>query len=474
MSSAGWRLHSELVAVIDRLVQAAVAELKRLEAKRLDANSQPHILMQFTSLMETLGTEALGKILSILDTARVELKLDKLDYPATAKPHVVYILQSSRGRSIPEEDSAKAEIIPATCLQDKCGHFNISTDNKKRQRSIKTKLRKSKIKPQDLKTRMDMDMTESLTNKEPCLQSAGENNPTTFTSTSLAPPFLPKTECAMCDISFNSESAFRARSLKTHMYKHTEDYPFKCQECGKGYIDGDKLMGHLSVHTGLKPFDCKVCGSSFTAKTNLHRHMRSHTGTKPYTCAECGRSFTRSRTLRDHMTIHSGVRPYKCSSCGRTFNHKVNLIVHERIHTGERPYLCSICPKAFRTTVALQVHQRVHTGEKPYICDVCGRAFSQQSSLCVHRRVHLNERSYVCHVCSKSFNNPQNLKLHMRVHSGERPYACGLCDKTFVQNAHLHTHMMHMHSGVKQCMCEHCGKVYADRRTLRVHKCVYK
>ncbi|KAJ0061979.1 hypothetical protein NL108_014699 [Boleophthalmus pectinirostris] len=563
-------LHAELAAVIERLVLAAVTELQRLtkreeeEVKRLDTDTQQHTMVQFASVMETLGNEALGKILSILDTVAVELKLDKLNNPPPTKSHVLYILQGSRvgvehsygagdnmsrgqpiiedhcygtndkttDKDLPsqecllleEQGCANAEVTPAISVQDKSENRSLTAVGKKRTHSNKTKLCKSKIKPQDTCSQRDSDMSEYLIedrseeepvnliskikceNEDSSLERAEEmhdsvrSSPETFTLAHSSSSFVLKTwcfNCTICGIDFSSEFAFRvhmsshtvdkpfkcptcdssfnkANSLKMHMYKHTGDYPFKCPECGKGYADKDKLKGHLSIHTGQKPFACKVCGNTFTAKTNLHRHMRSHSGTKPYTCSECGRGFTRSRTLKDHMTVHSGVHPFKCSFCNRSFNHKVNLIVHERIHTGERPYVCSLCSKAFRTTVALHVHQRVHTGEKPYICDVCGRAFSQQSSLCVHKRVHLNERSYICHTCNKSFNNPQNLKLHVRVHSGERPYVCELCDKTFVQNAHLRTHTMHMHSGVKQCMCEHCGKVYADRRTLRVHKCVYK
>lgn len=84
-------MHTELAAVIEALVQAAVVELQRLEedsllfgargpgeerheVDRVQRKTQDK-LVQFASIMETLGNEALGKILNIMDKARLVVQV---------------------------------------------------------------------------------------------------------------------------------------------------------------------------------------------------------------------------------------------------------------------------------------------------------------------------------------------------------------------------------------------------------------
>lgn len=63
-----------------------------------------------------------------------------------------------------------------------------------------------------------------------------------------------------------------------------------------------------------KRYKCEACGRAFVEAKDLRRHFRSHTGEKPYECIECEKCFARADQLKTHMKVHTGGRTLSVST----------------------------------------------------------------------------------------------------------------------------------------------------------------
>ena len=70
--------------------------------------------------------------------------------------------------------------------------------------------------------------------------------------------------------------------MKRHVQGHAPDSEkrFKCDVCGKGFVDINNFKDHMNIHTGEKPYKCKFCTSCFASKGNHAQHEKSHLGHK--------------------------------------------------------------------------------------------------------------------------------------------------------------------------------------------------
>ncbi|XP_036326370.1 zinc finger protein 236 [Rhagoletis pomonella] len=296
---------------------------------------------------------------------------------------------------------------------------------------------------------------------------------------------------------------FRGRNdLRRHMLIHSDERPFKCEQCGKCYRQAVNLRNHIaSAHESHRQFACPQCPKMFALKGRLRLHMRLHSGEKPYACTQCEKRFARGGHLQQHIISHhkGSTKQYVCEKCSTAFSSASNLRAHMDRHENGPDHYCEICKEHFpnepvlrahinklhyelgqfdceicKKTIeddALAHHMKMHTNVKTHICEVCKAYFMQKSQYNVHMRMHTGERPYQCRICWQTFAYSSVLKLHIRKHTGEKPFQCSLCKDVvaFSQLAHFKTHMKKIHKQTNPYMCEGCQQFFKVKAELQAH-----
>ena len=94
-------------------------------------------------------------------------------------------------------------------------------------------------------------------------------------------------------------------------------------------------MCHMMIHTEERPYKCNNCDNTYEYNWNSLIHVRIHKGDIPHHCIQCDNTPGNECNYFIHMNIHTGERPFRCSHCDKTFRHNLDLLDHLRIHTGD-------------------------------------------------------------------------------------------------------------------------------------------
>ncbi|XP_071176959.1 uncharacterized protein [Mytilus edulis] len=115
-------------------------------------------------------------------------------------------------------------------------------------------------------------------------------------------------ECTKCGKSFKLQEHLK-RHMKMHLIR-------------EGEIPADKT--YLCEYAG--------CGARYTTSTQLKVHtMSKHTNERPWTCSNCNKGFTtRDKLLRHEQTHVEGL--YDCEICHKKLPSKESLAIHTKYH----------------------------------------------------------------------------------------------------------------------------------------------
>ena len=201
----------------------------------------------------------------------------------------------------------------------------------------------------------------------------------------------------------------------------------------------------MNHHLGQPRFKCDLCSLRFKWRQQKWEHMatrHSVSGTA-YQCDKCNVSFHTSMVYLKHKALHADRRTssgffakhIKCS-CGHIITHHRELWTHVQNHQraketdfaralakkyfGDRILECTFkfCRKMFLTTWALRLHEKkTHIQAKSHVCDYpkCGKAFVLLQDLRDHNDTHFGLKKHICRHCGKAFAAKPNLVVHRRL-----------------------------------------------------------
>lgn len=276
-----------------------------------------------------------------------------------------------------------------------------------------------------------------------------------------------------CRILFRNFNYFKA-----HMSTmHKDEFPFKCEECGKEFEQTTALNSHRNSHykdtqhiqtdvlNSDTPMTCHICKERFRNNRELREHKeKSHEIQRKYMCDICGKKYKRKENLKDHIFMAHERDPSKdfvsCPTCGKALASRRSLRFHLRFaHTDAKPCVCEICGYSTKQLGNLAFHMRnTHSDVRPYECEWpgCGKTFKDRQLWQRHSQRHeltagnLEKAKtygpiFTCEICQKGFCGKYNLDKHMICHVNEFPLSCNLCGKGVKRIGSLRRHLRTVH-----------------------------
>ncbi|OXA40596.1 zinc finger protein with KRAB and SCAN domains 1 [Folsomia candida] len=140
--------------------------------------------------------------------------------------------------------------------------------------------------------------------------------------------------------------------------------------------------------------ECFFCQKRFSLKSIYHVHLFTHTKEKCFRCDQCGKQYTQNNNLKVHKRNHSAnPRPFNCEECGKALSSKHALFLHKKmVHQKLKDVDCPRCPKKFSTKGEMVKHMNGVHLKIPRLCPHCNKSFTYKGGLLTHvKKVHPSE-----------------------------------------------------------------------------------
>ncbi|XP_012284562.1 gastrula zinc finger protein XlCGF46.1-like [Orussus abietinus] len=301
-----------------------------------------------------------------------------------------------------------------------------------------------KLQPRRRQLPKRLKKSPSRTREEICTKLDPEESPSEDTEDSQKKQVLYKKlndgnyTCDICQMSFEQKS----KILRHITSKHSFHRPFKCATCSKAFKYKCDLKAHKLVHEDVDSsllHCCDKCDYRTKTKNNLKSHyIRKHTDDYKFSCEHCGKRFKMEWDLKFHIGTHSNAQ-HMCDICGRFYSSNYSLYKHRKVaHLNEYKFQCTVCNKRLLTQENLDSHMLQHN--QTYSCKDCGKIFASKRYLATHTTTHTGVKPYPCHICEKNFRTSHMRNTHLLTHSAERPHICDLCGQAFKRRYYMIEH----------------------------------
>lgn len=233
-----------------------------------------------------------------------------------------------------------------------------------------------------------------------------------------------------------------------------------------------RIVSEEAGRKAKKCYKCPHCDKTFQYKSKFLMHSVKHSSVKTCICPICNKLLKSRFCLKTHLKFHDG-RVFKCTVCQKSYSLRSSLESHVRKYPPNVVFPCNNCSKKYHTKTDVVVHQaRDHVDS--FTCFYCNSTFSKLQELTLHVLVHTatleTPPKYQCEFCGRVFAGRQTLNVHRKsLHLNLRSVVCEMCGKKLTSVASLNNHLL-MHRGEKPLRCEHCGKQFLSRNTLNVHR----
>ncbi|XP_074038476.1 uncharacterized protein [Leptinotarsa decemlineata] len=158
-------------------------------------------------------------------------------------------------------------------------------------------------------------------------------------------------------------------------------------------------------HSQEKPFKCHVCLKGFYRRCNLKLHMKTHSDDKLQMKVQTSSTWAASSQQNHSLQVSNS-------------NNSKSLI-NDEADEDDVP-LISLLHFPSRNISK----QNMVKDKDPSIFNLFPKSSLYKHSLKQQRKSQSTERPFTCNICFKGFQQNTKLKVHMKEHSGEKPFQC--------------------------------------------------